>query len=55
MYNKIESNNIDNSFGAALQKAPYNIIKNNNNVSIINTNKSKQIHDKKINELNILV
>lgn len=30
MYNKIENNNIDNSFGAALQKAPYNIILNNN-------------------------
>ena len=30
MYNKIDSNNIDNSFGVALQKAPYNIILNNN-------------------------
>ena len=30
MYNKIDSNNIDNSFGVALQKATYNIILNNN-------------------------
>lgn len=32
-----------------------NIIKNNNNISIININMSKQMYDKKINDLNILI
>ena len=32
-----------------------NITKNNNNISIINVNMSKQMYDKKINDLNILI